>query len=45
MIVLNYYLTKKEWGKMVKLTVDNYSGYEWEKGGYGYFSKFNFVRE
>ena len=39
------YLTKEEWDKMVKLAVDNYPEYEWEEGGYGDFSKFNFVRE
>lgn len=39
------YLTKEEWDKMVKLAVDNYPEYEWEAGGYGDFTKFDFVRE
>ena len=39
------YLTKEEWDKMVKLAVDNYPEYEWEAGGYGDSTKFDFVRE
>ena len=38
------YLTKTEWQQMVKLAVDNYTMYEWEDGGYGDYSKFDFVR-
>lgn len=38
------YLTEEEWNQMVKLAVDNYPEYEWEEGGYGDFSQFNFVR-
>lgn len=39
------YLTEDEWQQMVKLAVDNYTEYEWERGGYGDFKQFNFVKK
>lgn len=38
------YLTLEEWNTMVKLAVENYPELEWEDGGYGDFTQFNFVR-
>ena len=38
------YLTKDEWEYVKKLAIDNYPEYNWEKGGYGDYGQFNFVR-
>lgn len=38
------YLTSNEWERMKKLAIDNYSEYNWEKGGYGDYGQFDFVR-
>ena len=37
------YLTTEEWEQMFALAKDAYPEYSWEDGGYGDFSKFNFV--
>lgn len=37
------YLTPEEWGQMVELAKEAYPEYEWEDGGYGDFSQFDFV--
>lgn len=39
------YLTSEEWNQMVNLAIQAYPEYEWEDGGYGDFSQFNFVVE
>ena len=39
------YLTKGEWEYVKKLAIDNYPEYNWEKGGYGNYEQFNFVRD
>lgn len=39
------YLTSNEWERMKKLAIDNYPEYNWEKGGYGDYGQFDFVRE
>ena len=39
------YLTEEEWNQMVKLATDNYPELEWEKGGYGDYEQFDFVRK
>lgn len=39
------YLTEEEWDQMVKLAADNYPELEWEKGGYGDYEQFDFVRK
>ncbi|MCI5698550.1 MAG: hypothetical protein MR269_05940 [Clostridiales bacterium] len=39
------YLTVSEWNTMKKLAIDNYPEYNWEKGGYGNYEKFNFVKK
>lgn len=39
------YLTSEEWKQMVDLAKQAYPEYEWEEGGYGDFSQFNFVVE
>lgn len=38
------YLTSNEWERMKKLAIDNYPEYNWEKGGYGDYGQFDFVR-
>lgn len=38
------YLTKSEWEYVKKLAIDNYPEYDWEKGGYGNYEQFSFVR-
>ena len=38
------YLTKEEWEYVKKLAIDNYPEYNWEKGGYGDYEQFDFVR-
>lgn len=39
------YLTSNEWERMKKLAIDNYPEYNWEKGGYGDYGQFDFVKE
>ena len=43
-LVNRNYLTKEEWEYVKKLAIDNYPGFEWEKGGYGDYEQFNFVK-
>lgn len=38
------YITEKEWEHMVKLAKEAYPDYNWEKGGYGDYEQFDFVR-
>ena len=38
------YITEKEWEHMVKLAKETYPDYNWEKGGYGDYEQFDFVR-
>ena len=38
------YLTQEEWEYVKKLAIDNYPEYNWEKGGYGDYEQFDFVR-
>lgn len=39
------YLTLNEWERMKKLAIDNYPEYNWEKGGYGNYEQFDFVKK
>ncbi len=38
------YITLEEWGYVKKLAMDNYPEYNWEKGGYGDYDQFKFVK-
>lgn len=38
------YLTINEWNTMKRLAIDNYPEYNWERGGYGNYEGFNFVK-
>lgn len=39
------YLTEPEWLSVVETIKKRYPEYEWERGGYGVFEQFNFVRK
>ena len=39
------WLTQEEWDKMRRLAIDNYPEYQWERGGYGDYSRLDFVRK
>ena len=38
------YLTQDEWEYVKQLAIDNYPEYEWEKGGYGDYERFDFIK-
>ena len=39
------YLTREEWEYVKNLAIDNYPEYNWERGGYGDYEQFSFVRD
>lgn len=39
------YLTKDEWEYVKGLAISNYPEYNWEKGGYGNYEQFSFVKD
>lgn len=39
------YLTNDEWEYVKRLAIDNYPEYNWEKGGYGDYEQFSFVKD
>lgn len=39
------WLTQEEWDKMKRLAIDNYPEKQWERDGYGDYSRLDFVRK